>query len=316
MKFSVLLTHYFYKFKTLNLPGIGTFSIDDSFNVPEGTDKNFRDVFQHIRFEQKNTTQPDDALIDFVRAQTGKIKPLALSDLESFVADGKLLLNIGKPFHIEGIGTLQKNRNGGLEFTPGEPTIEKLESLVPVSEAETARKKSAVSEPPVYRSTSASTGGSKRSLAIVVGLVAALGIIIAGGYILYNRNSGQTIVEIQPDSLSRAESLNLPHKDTLANQQFATSDTPASSTSANTRVTTPSGNYKYVLETTKYKTTALKRWNLLKPRVTLESAPDSSFFKVVMILPGTPQDTTRIKDSLHNWYWGLNRLDRKVIIEQ
>ncbi len=91
-------------------------------------DKNSRDLIDHIHYAQKNITRPDEDLIDFIRKHTGKIRPLAESDLETFVADGKLMLNIGKPFHIEGIGTLQKNREGVYEFTPGQPVVQRLES--------------------------------------------------------------------------------------------------------------------------------------------------------------------------------------------
>lgn len=316
MKFAVLLTHYFYKYKNLNLPGIGSFVIDNSFTVPDVADKNFREVFQHIQFTPKNIFQPDDELIDFIRSQTGKIKPLAYSDLESFVADGKLLLNIGKPFHIEGIGTLQKNRLGALEFTPGEPLLERLESINPLErERETEPKRKPVAESS-YRRSSSPAAGNQRSLLIIGGLIVALGIIVWGGYSLYNKNTepSSPVTAVQPDTVNRVDSLNIPKGDSQKLPQPASRDTIATPTVTNAPAT-PVGNYKFVLETTRYKTTALKRWNLLKPRVNLESAADSSFFKIVMILPGTPADTTRLKDSLHNWYWGGNRIDKKIIIE-
>ncbi|MFT3824453.1 MAG: hypothetical protein QM731_11055 [Chitinophagaceae bacterium] len=313
MKFSVLLTHYFYKYKNLSLPGIGTFSIDNSFTIPDVNDKNFRDTFQHIQFVQKNTTQPDEALIDFIRTQTGKIKPLAYSDLESFVADGKLLLNIGKPFHIEGIGTLQKNRKGDLDFTPGEPLLERMESTSPITERETeSSKRKAAGEPVIKRSSPPISGGNQRPLLVIGGIVVALGIIIWGGYSLYNKNT-EPAVSAQQDTTNRAEPLNMPSQDSLTKQQTFAPDSAKAATSP--APATPAGNYKYILETTRYKTTALKRWNLLKPRVNLESATDSSFFKIVMVLPGTPADTARIKDSLHNWYWGSNRIDKTIAIE-
>jgi hypothetical protein len=52
--------------------------------------------------------------------------------------------------------------------------------------------------------------------------------------------------------------------------------------------------------------------NRLKPKVQLETV-DSTLFKIVISLPGTPADTTRIKDSLRYWYWGAR--DRQVTIE-
>lgn len=111
MKISVLVAQYFYQNKRLNLPGIGTFFLDVAVDV-QNIDKGSRDLLDHIHFAQKAITRPDEELIDFIRKHTGKIRPLAESDLETFVADGKLMLNIGKPFHIEGIGTLQKTAKG------------------------------------------------------------------------------------------------------------------------------------------------------------------------------------------------------------
>ena len=93
------------------------------------TDKNSHELLQHIRFSQKNILKPDEEFIEFIRTHTGKIRPLAESDLESFISDGKILLNIGKPFHLEGIGTLQKSRAGTYEFYPGLPLLEKLENF-------------------------------------------------------------------------------------------------------------------------------------------------------------------------------------------
>ena len=135
MKISVLVAQYFYQNKRLNLPGIGTFYLDVAVDV-QNIDKNSHDLLDHIHFAQKNIARPDEELIDFIRKHTGKIRPLAESDLETFVADGKLMLNIGKPFHIEGIGTLQKNREGVYEFTPGQPVVQRLEAPPPLTNAE------------------------------------------------------------------------------------------------------------------------------------------------------------------------------------
>jgi hypothetical protein len=71
--------------------------------------------------------------------------------------------------------------------------------------------------------------------------------------------------------------------------------------------------YKFVLQTTKYRATAEKMYAKLKPRVQME-AVDSNLFKIVISLPGTPADTTRIKDSLRFWYWGTR--NNAIIIEQ
>ena len=128
LKLSSLFSKYLYQEKKLRLPGLGEFTLDPSLTVPDINDKFFGDFLQNIRFNPVQITSPDEHFINFIRTETGKIKPLAESDLDSFLSDGKILLNIGKPFHIEGIGSLQKTREGQLEFHPGEPQLHSVES--------------------------------------------------------------------------------------------------------------------------------------------------------------------------------------------
>jgi hypothetical protein len=327
----------------LNLPGIGSFYLDDVVDVQSIADKNSRDLLEHIHFAQKNISRPDDELIDFIRKHTGKIRPLAESDLETFVADGKLMLNIGKPFHIEGIGTLQKNKDAVYEFAPGLPAVQRLESPPPIIPPDReqpqadSKKKSVFDENP-YETRNAST----RRMAMILGVVIGLGIILWGGYSLFSSKVGHSNVAANSTAANPEDSvthtsqylhnLDTPQK-ALAevikkdsthfnkNDQAETTKTAApAATPAATAPTTaavatgPSKMYKYVLQTTQYKTTALGMYNRLKPKVVLETTPDSSFFKIVISLPGTPADTTRIKDSLHFWYWGTR--PRPVTIEQ
>ncbi|MEO8584037.1 MAG: hypothetical protein ABI415_09590, partial [Flavitalea sp.] len=120
MKLSSLFAKYLYLKKELNLPGIGVFSLDPSIIIPEATEKNATDFIQQIKYVQNPVSGADEAFINFIRAETGKIRPLAVSDLDSFLTDGKILLNIGKPFQLEGIGSLLKTKTGVYEFTPGE----------------------------------------------------------------------------------------------------------------------------------------------------------------------------------------------------
>lgn len=338
MKISVLVAQYFYQHRVLNLPGIGSFYLDDVVDVQSIADKNSRDLLEHIHFAQKNISRPDDELIDFIRQHTGKIRPLAESDLETFVADGKLMLNIGKPFHIEGIGTLQKNKDAVYEFSPGLPAVQRLESPPPIIPADREtdkqiKKKSVFDENP-YETRNAST----RRIAIILGVVVGLGIILWGGYSLFSSKVGHSNVAANNAAPATSEdttthtsqylhNLDTPQKaltevikkdSTHLNksEQAETTKTvtPAATQAASASTTGPSKMYKYVLQTTQYKTTALGMYNRLKPKVALETTPDSSFFKIVISLPGTPADTTRIKDSLHFWYWGTR--PKPVIIEQ
>jgi hypothetical protein len=205
LKLSILLAQYFYQHKQLNLPGIGTFHLDAAVTVPDVNDKNFREFAKYIQFTQQPIAKPDVALIDFIRTHTGKIRPLAESDLESYLADGKLLLNIGKPFHLEGIGTLHKNKLAIYEFTTGEPTTERIDIVSELRESTKSapEKKSAFDEG--YSSIESHHNKRKRLLVGTI-VVIGLAVILWGGYSLYN-NKDQTPTEQQaaatPDTQSQ-----------------------------------------------------------------------------------------------------------------
>lgn len=336
MKISVLVAQYFYQHRVLNLPDIGSFYLDDVVDVHTIADKSARDLIEHIHFAQKKIARPDDELIDFIRKHTGKIKPLAESDLETFIADGKLMLNIGKPFHIEGIGTLHKNKEGVYEFTPGHPVVQRLESHTPlISHEHEADKPFKTTRSAFDDDPNAARNASFRRVAIGIGLVIGIGIIIWGGYSLFSKKVEQPANTVTATTSNEEDSqrtsqylrnLDDPKKalaDVISKDSLLLSETHAADSAklANTTpaakptptLTGPSKMYKYVLQTTKYRATAEKMYNKLKPRVVLE-AVDSTLFKIVISLPGTSADTTRVKDSLRFWYWGTR--DKLITIEQ
>ena len=333
MKISVLVAQYFYQHRVLNLPGIGSFYLDDVVDIQSIGDRSSRDLLEHIHFAQKTITRPDDELIDFIRKHTGKIKPLAESDLDTFVSDGKLMLNIGKPFFIEGIGTLQKNKDAVYEFVPGHPVVQRLESPQPLTliehEPAQVKRRSVFDDDP-----NESRNKSIRKMAIGIGAVIGIGIILWGGYSLFSSKvktdpkAATTVVANEEDSQRTSQYLHnlddpkkaleeVVRKDSVI-QQVTPGETEKNPTTkpapAPAPVATgPSKMYKFVLQTTKYRATAEKMLNKLKPRVQME-AVDSTLFKIVISLPGTPADTTRIKDSLRYWYWGAR--NNAVTIEQ
>jgi hypothetical protein len=283
LKLSSLFSKYLYQEKKLRLPGIGEFTIDPSITVPDTNDKLFPDFLQNIRFSQQQVTAPDEQFINFIRTETGKIKPLAESDLDSFLSDGKILLNIGKPFVIEGIGSLQKTREGILEFKSGAPQQHKMEPHNSDSDAQTDKEK------PFFLENNLQ-GTSARKIWIALGAIAGIVIVIWGGYILYNRNSSPQLQNEQRDSLMPAQdSTQISSMPDSTHHDVATQNT---------------GTYKFVIERTANKGRALRRYNQLVENfapVKMESK-DSTLFKLYFVLPATPADTARIRDSLKIWY--------------
>ncbi len=286
MKLSSLFPKYLYQEKKLRLPGIGEFTLDPSVTVPDISDKLFADFLQNIQFRQIQIASPDEEFINFIRTETGKIKPLAESDLESFLDDGKILLNIGKPFYIEGIGSLLKTREGKLEFTAGEPQQHKMEGGSAAAEAHVERSKT------FYLDTR-SSGMSARRILLGLGAIAGIVIIIWGGYKLYNRTS-------KPSAIEQATVVSVP----LKVDSTRISSMPDSFQRNNTDSVRPAGTYKFIIERTTNKGRALRRYNQLLGNFTpikIETT-DSTLFKLYFVLPAAPSDTARIRDSLKTWY--------------
>ena len=129
MKIEQLLVQYLYDSKKLTLQGVGTFYMSPDFVMPSENEKDFMIPDSAISFEYEPKAAEDNALIAYIVQQTRKILPLASADLDSYVMLGKQFLNIGKPFRIEGIGTLQKNMSGKYDFVPGQFITPKLSDI-------------------------------------------------------------------------------------------------------------------------------------------------------------------------------------------
>jgi hypothetical protein len=117
LKLAKTIARYFYQAQAMNINGLGTFT-----SAPSGDPDNPAPI---IQFTYKPTVANDDGLVKFIVTETGKMRPLAESDLESFVTSGLQLLNIGKPFFIEGLGAIQRNKEGVWDFITGNQISEK-----------------------------------------------------------------------------------------------------------------------------------------------------------------------------------------------
>lgn len=277
-----------------------------------------------ISFKETNIAVPDEALVLFIKEHTGKMKSLASADLDFYLTTGRQLLNIGKPFHLDGIGTLLKNKEGRLDFTPGEYVVSRLDDLSP------ERKAVSIEETGARPAEPASGGGSSRQVLLLLGLVAGLVVIGWGGYYLYKRNN-----IIEPTAENRATVL----PDTAAVRRPADSaaaavvrvdsagsrkpvDTaakaaaePAAGASAGAAVAPAPGTsvpvpgegqslYRFVILETANKNRALRRYNqLLGYQLNIHmDEKDSAYFKLYFPIAAAISDTTHIKDSLADVY--------------
>ena len=303
MKLAPLLAEFLYTHKKLQLAGIGIFLFEGTIDPLDETSRNGKNNSPAgISFESNSSLPEDRELINFISKQTGKMKALASSDLQSYMESVTEFLNIGNPFQIEGIGTLVKIKHGQFIFTPGNMFTEKLQGRGMKELAVTSSTEDTFTGYDNSRSQLFNSTFIISKLIVVVLFVAGIGIAIGGGYTVYKRNESR-----------------------ILSQQIQQEETPTDTTT--TQLTNsvieqvpmsalPQGSYKFIYETTTNKERALKRYqvvNKLDSSIQLETM-DSVTFKIFIILPATPKDSSRIKESLQAWYYGTAGM--KITIEQ
>ena len=322
MKLPQLLSQYLYQFRKLDLPGIGTFTLDAGAVIPQESDRIGQVPATGISFKNANIPLADDNLITFIKDHTGKMKSLAAADLDFYLTTGRQLLNIGKLFYLEGIGTLIKNKEGLFEFTPGDYLVARMEehghhgrSTAPVSSHE---------EP----SREETRNNNSRQTLLLLGLIAGLVVIGWGGYSLYKRNtyvepSAESRATVIPDSTVRKtadttaaqQASDTAHAMQTAVTDLAKKDTAKADASAAKPVApapvlhepVPGAGetlYHFVILRTSNKGHALRRYNqLLGYQLNIHmDQKDSSFFKLYFPIAAPLRDTTRIRDSLADVY--------------
>lgn len=290
--------------------------LDADAVVPQESDRMGLVAATGIRFRNGVIRSPDDGLINFIKEHTGKMKSLAASDLDFYLTTGRQLLNIGKPFYLDGIGTLLKNKEEGFDFTPGDYMVARLD------EPGTLRR-AALDEP--AREREVKSGSTKQGVLLVL-VIIGLGLIGWGGYYFYKRNSFSEPAEKQavvlPDTtakptpaqtgdttLKRIDSTGVPTPGTAAQTQGTDSQklaanvaTPAAPAAA----PPPPGAipYRFIILATNNKYHALRRYNqLLGYQLNIKmDQKDSSWFKLYFPIAALPRDTTYIKDSLSDTY--------------
>lgn len=290
MKIAPLLAHYLYTNKRLDLPAIGTFLLDNTVIIEQENNRQSKNILlEGISFESNPAIKkPADELIQYISSHSGRIKPLATADLDSFLGLAIQFINIGKPFLIDGIGSLAKNNSGGFTFSPGQVLIEKLNDYLAMDapaiasrEADNDYKRIFYPEKPTMQ--------WKKPVAI---LLVLLGIVLAiwGGYVIYKRTSEEN------DSVNNVATNNnkinesVPLKDSVSLQKDSVIETGQN---------IANGNSKFILEVANQKR-ALQRFDKLKTYqwdVQIETK-DSLLYKIFMLLPVSAADTSRVMDSL------------------
>ena len=212
MKIAHLIAQYLYENKKMQLQGIGEFYLDNFYENPFENEKGKSKVPDNaIRFVADKKCREDYGLVEFISAQTKKIKPLAFSDLEDFLSIGKQLLNVSKQFYIDGLGTLILNDRGNLEFLQGNEifTAPAVDDKInqPIKERIEEQSDNLNFEKS-YGSNRSSEGKLRKT---IIGLAFAAGLFIIGwiGWYFFNQwregkgttqNSTENIKPVLPSS--------------------------------------------------------------------------------------------------------------------
>ena len=295
MKIPSLLAQYFYCHQRLDLPGIGTFLLDNASLSALQNTKQRSALLDGVRFESKPFLKDTPDLIAFISEKTGKMRALAAADLDSHLVLAEEFLNIGKPFAFEGIGIITKLKPGEFDFTPVSILTEKVKDFQgketePVATKEPASDKKYES----FLSPSKTNVGWKRPVVGLI-LICGVGAAVWGGYMISQRVKKNNKATLSENNQSAAQPITdsaTVYQDTTATQVVPQADP----------------DYKYVLEVAKSKR-AFKRYNQLKEldwNVQLETT-DSIQFKLFMKLPVS--DTSKTLDSL------MAMTGKKVYIE-
>ncbi len=300
MKIEHLLARHFYSAKQLTLQGIGTFTLSPDFVMPAETDKDASIPPGAITFTQNAKATEDAALIDFIVQQTRKMKPLASSDLESFLSLGSQFLNIGKPFRIDGIGVLEKNQLGEYLFTQHGQIISPKADDGPVHIKEKTEESVSFSTqdaPPAFN--------GKKIAAIAAILVVLGGIGWAAWYFLNNKKDNSTATEntVAPVSNPAPVAADTSKKDTAGISYKPAQDSVNPVPAAQQ----PQGPYtfKIVFKVTINKAAAQERMDVLTKRghKVIMYTSDSVTYKLAEPYNLPLSDTAKVKDSLNRYYY-------------
>ena len=292
VKIEQVLVQQLYSSKKIALQGIGVFSLDSSVSLPADSEKGVVIPMHAIVFEYNPKVGEDEALINAIVKHTKKIYPLASADLDSFLMLGRQFLNIGKPFIIEGLGTLDKAQTGELVFIPGQFITPRIEAPKALKENETEEKSGLF---PDYNSE------VKSSSTKVILIIIAILILGLGGWAAYhflNKKTDQDVVNETQPVQTNSDSV-VAKKDSVVTQPPVKND---------------GYTFKIVFKETNDKGEAEKTFNKYKKfgHKVIMYTDDSVMYKVAEPFTLPLSDTTHIKDSLNkNFYLGKAHVEIK-----
>ncbi len=299
MKIQEILAQYLYKEKSLTLPRLGRFDLDPSVNLTDTKEQVWPDAA--ITFTMDRQAQLSDELLTFLVQQTGKMKPLALSDLESYISTGLQLINIGKPFLIKGIGSLTKNQTAQLQFEQGNPVLEKIDSI----NTDHVRDRTVLAEGETEIDFSHEARTNSKKPILIAGAIVALALV---GWAIWLAIPKKEAAPVNAETEEAAIDTNVTVMDTspITFKDSVPPVTPDSTTVAT--APPPAATNAFRLQVDAFKTMAAAENRVAKLKLrgfdVRAEMKDSSRYIVVLQVNRPLSDSTYVMDSLRkNYLW-------------
>ena len=294
MKIEQVLIHYLLKYKKLSLQGIGNFTIEGS--LPDSADPNRPIIIPEgsINFTHDTRVQEDPVLVEFITEQTGKIRPLASADLDSYLMLGRQFINIGNPFIIPSIGTLEKTNSGNLIFKSGMHIADRLEANKAKIEDEGAEQHDENMFNDYQRETKNQAGKT-----ILIAISILIVGLIAWAVWKYAFNS-----EKEPENVTQTTDSTDTNPVPITNEVTANIPVTTDSSAVSTPVSSDVYTFKVVVNEYYSLPLAESRMKNLKNygRQVIMYTPDSVIYKIAEPFTRPLTDTTKVLDSLNGYY--------------
>lgn len=292
MKIQEILSQYLYKEKSLTLPGLGRFDLNPSVNIYDLKEEGW--PADTISFTSNRNAVIDEGLLQFLMQQTGKMKPLAMSDLESYVSNGMQLINIGKPFPIKGIGSINKTKDNQFTFEQGSPALEKIDSI----NTDHVRDRTVLAEGEKEIDFSHEERKSSKKPIIIIGIIVALALVGWAVYLAIPKKEKapepetNLIEQVTPVDTTAQQ----PDTAAIVAQDSLIPVTPPAAVDTN--------SFKLIIETatTKNKADARIAFHKTRGRELSLNMKDSSTYQLILLIQKSLSDSSKVKDSLRNWY--------------
>ena len=301
MTIDQVVVKYVYQHNKLALNGLGIFELTEAVPDDEYIQKHRQIPVGGFKFTYQPKVETDPAFISFYGEQRGKIPSLSVSDIYTYLQMATQLLNIGNPYELKGLSTLNKQNNGSLVAEPGFYVSFKDVSGAP---ARLRERQDAKAESFKTEDETESSGLSPKARKLLIGFLIGL-LIGVGGWFGYKQLWGgsSSVPSASTDSTTQAQppaQVITPQADSNQNTNLiATTPIPAGAVDSNTVIT-----WRGILNeaTSKEAGKAMaKTYSRFASKIVVETA-DSVNFKAYVLVNYAPKDTARAIDSLKRFF--------------